>query len=81
MTEGHNPLEFPDRPELVIDLHDGTSSQVSIIVVHHDRPEYLNICLQSIYISSGKTVQNTKLRTRRRQSYSKQRKQILVSSS
>jgi hypothetical protein len=25
---------------------------VSIIVVHRDRPEYLNICLQSIVVTS-----------------------------
>lgn len=49
----HNPLESPERPELVIDLHDGTNAQVSIIVVHHERPEYLNMCLQSIHVMSN----------------------------
>ena len=49
----HNPLETPERPELTIDLHDGSNEQVSIIVVHHDRPEYLNICLQSIHVMSN----------------------------
>lgn len=42
-----NPLEG-DRPEVVLNLHDGSDEQVSIVVVHKDRPEYLNICLQSI---------------------------------
>ena len=49
----HNPLEHPEGPpEMVIDLHDGSTEQVSIIVIHHDRPEYLNICLQSIHVCS-----------------------------
>lgn len=47
----HNPLEG-DRPELSINLHDGSEEQVSIIVIHKDRPEYLNICLQSIAVGS-----------------------------
>lgn len=47
----HNPLEG-ERPELKINLHDGSDEQVSIIVVHRDRPEYLNICLQSIAVTS-----------------------------
>jgi GT2 family glycosyltransferase len=47
----HNPLEG-ERPDLVMKLHDGSQEQVSIIVVHRDRPEYLNICLQSIAILS-----------------------------
>ena len=51
----HNPLESPsEKPSLVIDrLRDGTSEQVSIIVVHKDRPEYLNICMQSIHAMSN----------------------------
>ncbi len=49
----YNPLETPERPELVIDLHDGSNEQVSIIVVHHNRPEYLNMCLQSIHVMSN----------------------------
>lgn len=48
-----NPLETPERPELVVDLHDGSNEQVSIIIVHKDRPEYLNICLQSVHIMSN----------------------------
>lgn len=47
----HNPLEG-ERSELVVPLHDGTEDQVSIIVVHKDKPEFLNICLQSIAVSS-----------------------------
>jgi glycosyltransferase involved in cell wall biosynthesis len=49
----HNPLEQRERPSLTLDLHDGTNEQVSIIVVHHNRPEYLNICLQSIHVMSN----------------------------
>lgn len=41
-----------ERPELVIKTHDGSDEQVSVIVCHKDRPEYLNICLQSIAITS-----------------------------
>lgn len=52
-TQPFNPLESPTgRPELVIDLNDGTEEQISIIVIHHERPEYLNICLQSIHCCS-----------------------------
>ncbi len=47
----HNPLEG-ERSELTIDLHDSSEEQVSIIIVHKDRPEYLNICLQSIAVTS-----------------------------
>lgn len=47
----HNPLEG-SRPDLTIKLYDGSDEQVSIIIVHKDRPEYLNICLQSICVCS-----------------------------
>lgn len=47
----HSPLEG-DRPELSFNLHDNSEEQISIIVVHKDRPEYLNICLQSIAVTS-----------------------------
>lgn len=47
----HNVLEG-DRPELTINLNDGTDERISIIVVHRDRPELLNMCLQSIAITS-----------------------------
>lgn len=54
MKQPHNPLESPSGPpSLTLDLHDGTSEQVSIIVVHHERPEFLNICLQSIHAMSN----------------------------
>jgi GT2 family glycosyltransferase len=52
--QAFNPLESPTGPPtLTLDLHDGTSEQVSVIVVHRDRPEFLNICLQSIYAMSN----------------------------
>lgn len=44
--------EGSEKPLLTIDLHDGRNEQVSIIVVHHKRPEHLSICLQSIYLMS-----------------------------
>ncbi|MHA1948732.1 MAG: glycosyltransferase family 2 protein [Candidatus Thorarchaeota archaeon] len=50
----HNPLEG-DAPELSFNLHDGSDEQVSIIIVHKDRPEYLNICLQTIAVTSFNT--------------------------
>lgn len=50
-TVPYNPLEG-SRPEFTINLHDGSDERVSIIVVHKDRPEYLNICLQSISVTS-----------------------------
>lgn len=45
----HNPLEGP-RPELSIKLSDGSDERVSIIIVHKDKPEFLNILLQSIIV-------------------------------
>ena len=47
----HNPLEG-DRPELSVKLHENSDEHITIIVVHHNRPEYLNICLQSIAVAS-----------------------------
>jgi GT2 family glycosyltransferase len=46
-----NPLESPTgvRSGLTIPLNDGSTEQISIIVVHRNRPQYLNICLQSIH--------------------------------
>lgn len=41
------------RTEMNLPLHDGIDEQVSIIVVHHNNPEYLNICLQSMHIMSN----------------------------
>lgn len=54
MTTQHpyNPLEG-DRSDLTFNLdQESTEEHVSIIVVHRDRPEYLNLCLQSIAITS-----------------------------
>ena len=48
----HNPLEGP-KPDLVVNVHDNSDEQISIIVVHRERPEYLNICLQSIAVNSN----------------------------
>ena len=43
-------LESPTgEPELTLNLNDGTNEQVSIIVMHHNKPAYLNICVQSIH--------------------------------
>ncbi len=54
MTTPFNPLESPaNKPTLTVNLNDGSNEQVSIIVIHHDRPEYLNICLQSIHAMSN----------------------------
>jgi GT2 family glycosyltransferase len=47
----HNVLEG-SRADLTIDLQDGTDERVSIVVVHRDRPELLNMCLQSVTITS-----------------------------
>jgi glycosyltransferase involved in cell wall biosynthesis len=47
----HNPLEG-NKPELVIDLEKSVGVPVSIIIIHKDRPEYLNILLQSIVVCS-----------------------------
>jgi GT2 family glycosyltransferase len=47
----HNPLEG-EKPELNLNLHSGNDEQITIIVVHKDRPEYLNLCLQTITVTS-----------------------------
>ena len=47
-----NPLK-EEESDLTLDLHDSRNEQVSIIVVHRNRPEYLNICLQSIHVMSN----------------------------
>lgn len=47
----YNPLEG-SRPTFSINLHDGSNEQITIIIVHKDRPHYLNICLQSIGVAS-----------------------------
>lgn len=48
----HNPLEESTRPELNLKLQEGHDDRTSIIIVHNDRPEYLNLCLQSIAIAT-----------------------------
>src|SRR5882724_6573738 len=54
MTVPFNALESSsgNRSTLTIPLNDGSDEQVSVIVVHRDRPEYLNICVQSIHVMS-----------------------------
>lgn len=47
----YNPLEG-ERPDLTLSLRDGTDEQITIAVIHKDRPEYLNMCLQSIAVTS-----------------------------
>lgn len=47
----HNPLEG-NKPDLVFNLEDCVGEAVSIIIVHKDRPAYLNLCLQSIAVNS-----------------------------
>lgn len=49
----HNPLEG-SKPQLSVNTLNSSSvdDQISIIVVHRDRPEYLNILLQSIAVTS-----------------------------
>jgi len=54
MKQAFNPLESPNgRSVMSIPLSDGTNEQVSIIVIHKDRPDLLNICLQSIHAMSN----------------------------
>ena len=52
MTSPYNPLEG-QRPEMVFDIAgQGSEERISIIVIHRNRPEYLNICLQTIAVTS-----------------------------
>jgi GT2 family glycosyltransferase len=54
MNQPFNPLESPSgRATLTVDLRDGSNEQVSVIVIHKDRPELLNICLQSVHCMSN----------------------------
>lgn len=53
MATPYNPLEGP-RPDFGIHVaHPPTDDKVAIVVVHHNRPEFLNICLQSIAVNSS----------------------------
>lgn len=50
----YNPLESPEgRPTMTLDLHDGTNEQISIIIPSHNRPDFLNMCVQSIHTMSN----------------------------
>ncbi len=51
----NDPFDQQDRSTMVIDLHESTNEQVSIIIVHKDRPDHLCVCLQSIYMMSNLT--------------------------
>lgn len=42
----------PNKPQFVLDLKNHIHDYVSIIIIHKDKPEFLNICLQSIVVSS-----------------------------
>lgn len=52
MPVNSNPLD-PSKPEFVLDLKNTTNDAVSIVVIHKDKPEYLNLCLQSIVVCSS----------------------------
>ena len=51
MATPYTPLEG-EKPELSVKLHENSDDHISIIVVRKDRPEYLDICLQSIAVTS-----------------------------
>lgn len=52
MSNKYNPLEG-DQPDFTFKLSNQVSDErISIIIVHNDRPEYLNITLQTISITS-----------------------------
>lgn len=44
---------FQTDKVLDISLPEGSNEPISIIIVHHERPEFLNICLQSLHIMSN----------------------------
>jgi len=46
-----NTLEG-NRSDLKVSLTDHSNEQITIVIVHRNRPEYLNLCLQSICIAS-----------------------------
>ena len=48
----YNPLAG-ERPDMMFELADqGSEERISIIVNHNDRPEYLNITLQTVTVTS-----------------------------
>lgn len=51
LNKPYNPLEGK-RPELNLDLHDGIEEMITIVIVHRNTPNYLNLLLQSIAIAS-----------------------------
>lgn len=52
MSEKYKPLD-PNNPEFVLDLKNTANDAVSIVIIHKDKPEYLNLCLQSIVVCSS----------------------------
>lgn len=46
-----NPLDT-NRSDLKVSLTDHSNEQITIVIVHRNRPEYLNLCLQSICVTS-----------------------------
>lgn len=46
-----NPLEG-EKPEITFKLNDNTDELVTIVIVHKDRPEFLNIALQTVSVCS-----------------------------
>lgn len=51
----YNPLDT-QSPQLVFNLEDCIGEATTIVVVHKDRPEYLNLCLQSIAVNSKNNI-------------------------
>ena len=49
----YSSLETPEKPTMVIDTHDASKDMASVIVVHRNKPDFLCICLQSIYAMSS----------------------------
>jgi len=53
MEKPHNPLESK-RSTMSIDVGKTSSDdKISIVIVHRDRPEYLNLCIQSVVVTSS----------------------------
>lgn len=51
MAIPNNPLDGT-RSDLKVSLTDHSNEQITIVIVHRNRPEYLNLCLQSICVTS-----------------------------
>lgn len=41
------------KPQLVVDIKNQLNDAITIVIVHKDKPEFLNICLQSITVMSS----------------------------